>query len=55
MIITELRVFREVDNRAKDGRLIDALQTEIAVLRRECKRLQGVVQEQEARWAERER
>jgi hypothetical protein len=41
MVINELRVFREVDNRHKDGKLIDGLQDEIAVLRAELRRLRA--------------
>lgn len=39
MVINEFRVFREVDNRARDGKLIDGLQDEIKILRAELRRL----------------
>ena len=39
MVTTEFRVWREVDNRARDGKLIDGLQDEIKVLRAELRRL----------------
>lgn len=37
-------ILRSVDNRAKDGKLIDAMQDEIAALRRENKRLREIVE-----------
>jgi len=49
MVITSHRVWREVDRRAKDGRLIDDLQAEIRVLRAECQRLAAVLRALEAR------
>ena len=41
MVINEFRVFREVDNRARDGKLIDGLQDEIKILRAELRRLRA--------------
>jgi len=52
MVPTEFRVWREVDNRAKDGKLIDAMQDEIAVLRREYHRLVARVAELDAQLGE---
>lgn len=54
MVITELRVFREVDNRARDGKLIDSMQYEIAALRGELRRLREQIRafEERAMWAE---
>jgi hypothetical protein len=43
MVPTSLRVWREVDNRARDARFVQAQDDEIAALRREVKRLQALV------------
>lgn len=43
MVPTSLRVWREVDNRAKDARYVHAQDDEIAALRREVNRLRAEV------------
>jgi hypothetical protein len=48
MVISEFRVFREVDNRARDGKLIDSLQWEITALRTELRRLRTWITHLEA-------
>ena len=42
-------LLRSVDNRHKDGRLIDALQDEIAALRAEVRRLRETLRRLQAR------
>ena len=49
MVINELRVFREVDNRARDGKLVDNLQDEIRVLREELRLSEFL--KQQSKWS----
>jgi hypothetical protein len=43
MVPTSLRVWRDVDNRARDARFVQAQDDEIAALRREVQRLRAQV------------
>lgn len=49
MVATELRVWREIDNRVKDEAFVQMQDEEIRALRREVRRLRARVRDLEAR------